>query len=116
MNCTICGQPIVLVPSAAERAAKDKDGTTASYYTNLFTEHTECALWKRDKDVRTLMVKTTKGPKAAAVFQAQMEYDRLERVYRSTTIFDRNYVRAQQEANAALMRLIDAKALPNDPA
>lgn len=34
MNCTICGKPVVLVPSAAERAKKYGDHP-ASYYTAL---------------------------------------------------------------------------------
>ena len=46
MNCTICGKPVVLVPSAAERAAKDVTGKSAAYYTSLFTEHSACVLAK----------------------------------------------------------------------
>lgn len=38
-NCTICGKKIILVPSAKERA--EKSDKPASYYTGLFTEHTE---------------------------------------------------------------------------
>lgn len=53
--CTICGKPIVLVPSAAERAAKDVSGRPASYYTNLFREHANCALRKRMDDTAALM-------------------------------------------------------------
>lgn len=44
-NCTLCGKPIQLSPSAAERAAKY--GNTAAHYSNLFTEHAECILKKR---------------------------------------------------------------------
>jgi hypothetical protein len=57
MNCTICKKPIVLVPSAAERAAKDVTGKTAAYYTGLFTEHAECALRKRSEEVTLLLSK-----------------------------------------------------------
>lgn len=57
MNCTLCGKPIQLVPSAAERAAKDLSGKPASYYTNLFREHTECLLNKRAQDTQELMRK-----------------------------------------------------------
>ena len=39
-NCTVCNKPIVLVPSAAERAKKY--GQTPAYYLNLFTTHSEC--------------------------------------------------------------------------
>lgn len=52
-NCTICRKPIVLVPSAAERAAKY--GKTAAYYTDLFTEHASCTLEKRAADTSALM-------------------------------------------------------------
>lgn len=55
MNCTICGKPIVLVPSAAERAAKDVSGKSAAYYTSLFTTHSECAVAKREQDTLALM-------------------------------------------------------------
>jgi hypothetical protein len=55
MNCTICHKPIVLVPSAAERAAKDTTGKTAAYYTGLFTEHAYCTLAKRKADTSALM-------------------------------------------------------------
>lgn len=45
MKCIYCGRPIVLVPSAEERARKS--GGKPSDYTKLFTAHTECqvAAW-----------------------------------------------------------------------
>lgn len=55
MNCTICKKPIVLSPSAAERAKNDESGRPASYYTNLFTTHSKCALAKREQDTIELM-------------------------------------------------------------
>lgn len=55
MNCTICGKPITLSPSAAERAAKDVTGRPASFYTKLFTTHSSCALAKREADTLALM-------------------------------------------------------------
>lgn len=55
MNCTLCGKPVILSPSAAERAAKDVTGKSAAYYTSLFNTHTSCALDKRDQDVTALM-------------------------------------------------------------
>jgi len=56
MKCTICGKPIVLVPSAEERAKKDVCGGTAQYYRSLFTSHDDCFLAKRAKETRELMV------------------------------------------------------------
>ena len=56
-NCTICGKPIVLVPSATERARKDVSGKPASYYLNLFTEHSDCVLAKRDRETRELIAR-----------------------------------------------------------
>ena len=53
MNCLKCGKKIVLVPSAAERAAKDVTGKSAAYYTSLFTVHPECqvkAWYAKDAD------------------------------------------------------------------
>lgn len=47
MNCTVCGKPVVLVPSAAERARSDVTGKTAAYYTSLFPTHAACTLSKR---------------------------------------------------------------------
>lgn len=55
MNCTICGKPIILVPSAEERAKKDVSGRTAAYYRGLFREHSECALKKRAEDTSKLI-------------------------------------------------------------
>lgn len=59
MNCNICGKPIVLVPSAAERARKYQsyDGHPASYYTSLFTSHSECFVAKRSAESVELMRK-----------------------------------------------------------
>lgn len=53
MNCSICGKPIILVPSAKERAKKY--GRKPSDYTRLFTTHSECALAKREADTLELM-------------------------------------------------------------
>lgn len=55
MNCTICRKPIVLVPSAEERAAKDVTGKSAAFYRRLFTTHSECQLAKRNADTVALM-------------------------------------------------------------
>jgi hypothetical protein len=53
MNCTICGKPIVLIPSAAERARKH--GGNASDYTSLFTEHAQCTIDKRNRETSELI-------------------------------------------------------------
>lgn len=53
MNCSICGEKIVLSPSAAERA--QKFGGKPSDYTALFTTHSDCAIKKRKKDTAKLM-------------------------------------------------------------
>lgn len=63
MNCTICHKPIVLVPTAAERAAKDVTGKSAAYYTGLFTEHSECILAKRKADTSALLARTKGAPR-----------------------------------------------------
>ncbi len=55
MNCSICRKPIILSPSAAERAAKDATGRPPSFYTSLFREHTECQLAKRQQETSELM-------------------------------------------------------------
>ena len=40
LTCTSCQQPIVLIPSAEDRAAKY--GRTANYYRNLFRVCAAC--------------------------------------------------------------------------
>ena len=53
MKCTICNKPIVLVPSAAERAKKY--GGNPSDYTKLFTSHSACFITKRERETVELM-------------------------------------------------------------
>lgn len=60
MNCTICGTPVVLTPSAAERAAKT--GEPAAYYTRLFSTHTDCFLAKRKRETSELMRRIREAP------------------------------------------------------
>ena len=48
MNCRICDKPIVLVPSARERAARF--GGTPEFYTRLFTTHGSCQVAQRSLD------------------------------------------------------------------
>jgi len=53
-NCNVCKQPIVLVPSAAERA--EKYGNTAKHYLDLFKTCSSCQIkmraWSIDKVVQ----------------------------------------------------------------
>ena len=53
MDCKICGEEIVLVPSAAERAKRF--GGRAADYTALFTAHAHCQIAKRERETRELM-------------------------------------------------------------
>jgi len=53
MKCTICGKPIVLVPSAKERAIRF--GGKPSDYTRMFTEHATCVIEKRERETRELI-------------------------------------------------------------
>lgn len=52
-KCNICNKPIVLFPSAADRAKKY--GGTAAEYNAMFTTHAECAVAKRTADTYDLM-------------------------------------------------------------
>lgn len=61
MNCTICGKPVVLIPSATERAKRY--GGKPSDYTRLFPTHSDCALEKRKKETEKLMARTRKEKK-----------------------------------------------------
>lgn len=49
MNCSICNKPVILIPSANERAKKY--GGKPSDYTRLFSDHAECILDKRKKKI-----------------------------------------------------------------
>lgn len=53
MNCSICGKPVVLIPSAKDRAKKY--GGDPSDYTKLFTTHAECAITKRNEGTLELI-------------------------------------------------------------
>lgn len=54
-NCTICHKPVVLVPSATERAAKF--GGRPSDYTRLFTTHADCTVRQRSEQAVEAMRK-----------------------------------------------------------
>jgi len=53
MNCRYCKKPIILIPSAEERAKKT--GGKPSDYTRLFTSHSQCLVEARSRDARTLL-------------------------------------------------------------
>ena len=53
MKCKYCSKPVVLVPSAKERAARY--GGKPSDYTELFTSHSECAIAHRNEETLKLM-------------------------------------------------------------
>jgi hypothetical protein len=54
-KCTICGKPIILRPSAAERSRCDVNGNPPSYYLDLFTEHASCVVAKRERETLELI-------------------------------------------------------------
>lgn len=60
MNCTICKKPIVLTPSAKERAAKF--GGTPESYTRLFTAHGTCQVAQRSQDAIEAMRRINRRP------------------------------------------------------
>lgn len=64
-NCDICGKPVVLVPSAAERARKY--GGTPAHYEALFPSHAECLVAKRDREARELMARLDAEARARKV-------------------------------------------------
>ena len=66
MNCSICGKPIRLSPTAAQRAAKDMH-RTAKDYERMFTTHADCALQKREQETIELMRRTVERQKKARV-------------------------------------------------
>ena len=53
MNCGICGKPVILVPSAAERAKKF--GNTPEYYIRMFPNHVGCELMLREKETKEML-------------------------------------------------------------
>jgi hypothetical protein len=55
MNCTHCGKPVVLVPSATERA--QRYGGTPNDYVKLFPIHAQCQLDARKAATSELMAR-----------------------------------------------------------
>lgn len=56
-TCDHCHKPIVLVPSAEERA--NKTGYPAQFYRNLFTMHADCTLALRRQQTQDLLMRST---------------------------------------------------------
>lgn len=61
MICKHCNKPVVLAPSAAERARRY--GGKPSDYTRLFPVHSECAVAARECETLDLIRRNTKGAK-----------------------------------------------------
>lgn len=59
MDCKHCGKPIVLVPSAKERARRY--GGKPEDYTRLFDYHAACTLALREKSLTELMARLRNG-------------------------------------------------------
>lgn len=57
MVCKYCGKPVILVPSASERARKF--GGRPSDYTKLFEDHADCILEARRAAILKLINKET---------------------------------------------------------
>ena len=55
MKCSICDLPIILAPSASERAKKY--GGRAEDYTALFKEHAQCAIDKHNRETQELIIR-----------------------------------------------------------
>lgn len=65
MNCKICGKPIVLFPSAEERARKF--GGSPSDYIKMFDTHADCFIAKRSQESVDLMRQQVKEQREAQV-------------------------------------------------
>lgn len=78
LKCTICQQPIVLIPSAQERAKKF--GGSAKDYEGLFTQHPECAIHQGNQGA-TALVKTIKSRQPETVVLSRFTIENGKRVY-----------------------------------
>lgn len=65
MACQYCNKPVVLVPSAAERAKRF--GGKASDYTAMFPDHAACAIKHREQETVALMRRITAERQASRV-------------------------------------------------
>lgn len=66
MNCTLCNLPVILTPSAAERAKRY--GGKPSDYTALFPMHAACTLAKCEADTAELMARHRAGAACVRVW------------------------------------------------
>ena len=53
MNCTLCHKPVVLHPTAAQRA--ERYGGTPRDYTLLFPNHADCVVKAREQEAIDLL-------------------------------------------------------------
>ena len=53
MNCTLCNKPVVLHPTAAQRA--ERYGGTPRDYIILFPRHADCELKARERATQELV-------------------------------------------------------------
>lgn len=68
MQCTVCKRPVVLVPSARERAARY--GGTAADYVRLFPVHAECTLRVRAAETADLCARIRSAPPPYVILRA----------------------------------------------
>jgi hypothetical protein len=61
MACKYCGEPVVLMPSAEQRARRYNDHP-AAYYTALFPDHVSCVIKNNTDEVHKLMNRITLNP------------------------------------------------------
>ena len=66
--CDICNKPIILSPSASERA--EKYGGKPSDYLELFTSHSDCFIAKRNQETLELMKELSKPKTLLTFFQS----------------------------------------------
>lgn len=69
-QCSICGKPVILVPSAAERVRKDAERgihSTNAQYLNQFHTHSTCLVAKRTQDSIELMRRLNADARARRV-------------------------------------------------
>lgn len=65
--CNICSKPIILSPSAAQRA--EQYGGNPSDYLELFTSHSDCFIAKRNRETVELMKELSKPKTLLTFFQ-----------------------------------------------
>ena len=71
-NCTYCNKPIVLIPSAQERASRY--GGKPSDYTKLFTYHDDCFRKHHENETRELIKRINTSHPKPVVFRVQYQW------------------------------------------